>query len=158
MEQLCALLGVPLNHKKHQSCKQSVEYSGFLFDSFRGLMLRLDEKVALLLEHAAELSRADRLWSPRELDRVKGRFLHYSAAVRHLRIRVTELHCLMGPVPEDHLYDVPRALPDGLAALAGEMAEVIRHYGPLGAPLGPQSPRRPTRLSSPGKRGHCSAR
>ena len=43
----------------------------------------------------------------------------------------------MGTVPEDHLYDVPRALPDGLAALAGEMAEAIRHYGPLGAPLWP---------------------
>ena len=135
--ELCALLGVPLNHKKHQSCKQSVEYSGFLFDSFRGLMLCLDEKVELMLTHTAELAQADRLWTPRELDRVKGRFLHYSAAVRHLRIRVTELHCLMGPAPEDRLYDVARALPDGVAALAGEMAEVIRHYGPLGAPLWP---------------------
>ena len=43
----------------------------------------------------------------------------------------------MGPAPEDRLYDVARALPDGVAALAGEMAEVIRHYGPLGAPLWP---------------------
>ena len=35
--------------------------SGFLFDSFRGLMLFLDEKVALLLSQAAELSLSDRL-------------------------------------------------------------------------------------------------
>ena len=35
---LCGLLGVPLNMFKRQSCKQNVEYSGFLFDSFCGLM------------------------------------------------------------------------------------------------------------------------
>jgi hypothetical protein len=135
--ELCEMLGVPLNKKKHQCCKQTVEYSGFLFDSFRGLMLVLDEKLDLLLAHTAELSPADRLWSPRELDRIKGRFLHYSAAIRHLRIRVTELHRLMGPPPADEAYDFPRALPDGIAALADEMADVVRRYGPLGAPLWP---------------------
>ena len=89
------LLGVPLNAKKHQGCKQLVEYSGFLVDSFRGLMLCLDEKLALLLAHTLEMAELDRLWSHRDLDRIKGRMLHYSAAVRHLRIRVTEMqtHC-----------------------------------------------------------------
>ena len=40
---LCDMLGVPLNQRKHQCCKQSSEYSGFLFDSFRRLMLCLYE-------------------------------------------------------------------------------------------------------------------
>jgi hypothetical protein len=45
---LCGMLGVPLNMTKHQCCKQTVEYSGFLFDSFRGLMQCQDEKLVLL--------------------------------------------------------------------------------------------------------------
>ena len=64
-----------------------MEYSGFLFDSFRCIMRCLDEKVALLREHAADLRTTTELWSMRELDRVKGRLLHYSTAIRHLRIR-----------------------------------------------------------------------
>ena len=91
---LCDMLGVPLNMDKHHGCKQTVEYSCFLFDSFRGLMRCLEEKLALLHGHAADLSTTTELWSPRDLDRVKGRLLHYSAAIRHLRIRITEMQCL----------------------------------------------------------------
>jgi hypothetical protein len=32
----------------------------------------------------------------RDLDQIKGRLLHYSAGVRHLRIRVTQMQRLMG--------------------------------------------------------------
>ena len=45
-----------------------MEYSGFLVDSFRGLMLCLDEKLALLLSHMAELAEPDHFWSRRDLD------------------------------------------------------------------------------------------
>jgi hypothetical protein len=55
------------------------------------------------------------LWSPRDLDRVKGRFLHYSQSIRHLRIRVTEMQRLMGPVALGEGYDSPGPLPTGLA-------------------------------------------
>jgi hypothetical protein len=150
---LCKMLGVPLNMAKHQRCCQTVEYFGFLFDTFRGVMLCLDEKLALLLSHAADLGQPDRAWSLRDLDRVKGRLLHYSAAVRHLRIRVTEMQRLMGPqepgdrgelslpsafspTAAEH-YDRLCPLPAGLAELAAEMDAVIARYGPLGAPLWP---------------------
>ena len=36
---LCGQLGMSLNLDKHQRNAQSVEYSGLLFDTFRGLML-----------------------------------------------------------------------------------------------------------------------
>jgi len=45
-----------LNMSKHQRCQQSVDYSCFRFDSFRGLMQCQDEKVALLRTHTADLS------------------------------------------------------------------------------------------------------
>jgi len=93
---LCEMLGVPLNMSKHQRCKQTVEYSGFLFDSLRGVMSCLDDKLALLRAHCAELRSSTDSWSMRDLDRIKGRLLHYSAGVRHLRIRVTQMQRLMG--------------------------------------------------------------
>ena len=132
---LCGQLGVPLNGDKHQCCDQSVEYAGFLFDSFRGLMLVLPEKLALLLEQAASLGE-DRSWSTRDLDRIKGRLLHYSVAVRHLRVLVVELQRLMGSVPEE-LYDEVRPAPAGLAALSAETCHILRRYGPPGCPLWP---------------------
>jgi hypothetical protein len=138
---LCKMLGVPLNTAKHHRCGQTVEYSGFLFDTFRGVMLCLEEKLAIRRSHAADLSQLDRAWSLRDLDRVKGCFLHYSAAVRHLRIRVTEMQRLMGPqepgdrdessppsafspTAAEH-YDRLGPLPADLAELAAEMDAVI---------------------------------
>jgi hypothetical protein len=129
-------LGVSLNTKKHQRCAQTVEYAGFLFDTLRGLMLVTAEKQALLLEQAASLGRADALWSARELDSIKGRLLHYSAAVRHLRVLVTELQRLMGSTPAEEYDDIGPA-PEGLAELSAEMCGVLARYGPAGCPLWP---------------------
>jgi hypothetical protein len=149
------MLGVLLNMSKHQCCKQTVEYSGFLFDSFRGLMQCMDEKLALLHPHAAELRSPTALWSLRDLDRIKGRLLHYSTAIRHLRICVTKMQCCMGPLEADdsdaaswpspfartasahYDSDRPAPAPAGLPELAAEMNDLLSRYGPLGVPLRP---------------------
>ncbi len=128
-----------------------MDYSGSLFDSFHGLMQCQDEKLALLRTHSADLGSPNALWSLRDLDRIKGRLLHYSAATRHLRIRVTEMQCLMGPLvegdPDDSSrpspfartasahYDRPAPAPAGLAELAAEIDALLARYGPLGMPL-----------------------
>ena len=135
--ELCGLLGVPLNMSKHQRCRQTVEYSGFLFDTVRAVMQCTEEKLALLQSHSAELAAPVRLWSQRDLDRVKGRLLHYSQAVRHLRIRVTEMQRLMGPVALGSAYDAPEPPPAGLSDLAVEFGAVIQRFGSAGTPLWP---------------------
>ena len=136
--ELCDILGVPLNMEKHQRCAQTVEYAGFLFDSFRGLMLALEDKQQTLLGHTVELRDPDGAWSQRELDSIRGRLLHYSAAIRHLRVRVTELGRLMGPSLEGTpAYDRPARAPAGVSELAAEMQGVITRYGPAGCPLWP---------------------
>ena len=114
---LCGQLGVSLNMDKHQRCAQSVEYSGLLFDTFHSLMLVTAVKQESLLASTAELGAADAEWTPRRLDSILGRLLHYSVAIRHLRIRVAELARLIGPVVEED-YDLPRPAPEGLAELA----------------------------------------
>ncbi len=55
-------LGVSLIVEKHQLCKQTVEYVGFLFDTLRGLMLVMEDKQAVLREQAASLGRESALW------------------------------------------------------------------------------------------------
>jgi hypothetical protein len=150
---LCEMLGVPLNMSKHQRCKQTVNYAGFLFDSFRGLTQCQNEKLVLLRTHAAELCSPTALWSQRDLDRIKRRLLHYPMAIRHLRIRVTEMQCRMGPLEADDSdassrpslfartasvhYDRPAPAPADLAELAAEMDDLLALYGPLGVPLWP---------------------
>ena len=136
---LCDRLGVSLNLVKHQRCAQSVEYAGFLFDSFGGLMLVLEAKQQSLIEASTELGRADAMWTLRQLDSIKGRLLHYSAAIRHLRVRVTELARVMGPISEE-LYDVPALASPDLVALSAELCSVIRRYAPCGRPLWPPVP------------------
>jgi hypothetical protein len=136
---LCSDLGVSLNMAKHQRCGQAVEYAGLLFDTLRGLLLVLPAKQDSLLAVASSLESADASWTMRELDSAKGRFLHYSIAIRHLRVLVTELGCLMGPVVESS-YDIRRPAPAGLAALALEIGETIRRFAPAGRPLWPPVP------------------
>ena len=136
---LCDQLGVSLNLIKRQRCAQSVEYAGFIFDSFRGRMLVLEAKQQSLVAASASLGRADAIWTLRELDSVKGRLLHYSAAIRHLRVRVTELARVMGPISEE-LYDVPFPASPELVALSSELCTVIERYAPLGSPLWPPVP------------------
>ena len=67
---LCDKLGVSLNVAKHQHCAQSAEYSGFLFDTFRGLMLVTEAKQASLLAAAAELGDGRPQWTAQELDSI----------------------------------------------------------------------------------------
>ncbi len=66
----------------------------------------------------------------RRLNRVKGRLLHYSVAISHLRILVTELGRFMGPVSEEH-YDCAIPTPPGLRDRSAEICGVIRRFAPL---------------------------
>ncbi len=98
--------------------------SGFLFDTLRSLMLVTEPKQEMLLANAAELGVPESVWTTRQLDSIKGRLLHYSAAIRHLRIRVAELARLIGPIVEAS-YDQPLPAPAGLPELAADCADLI---------------------------------
>ncbi len=88
-----------------------MEYSGFLFDTFRGLMQCTEVKLAFLRKHTAAFGSLDLAYSMRDLDCVKGRLLHYSAVIRHLRIRVMEMQHLVGPLSAADSGDSARVSP-----------------------------------------------
>ncbi len=106
-----------------------VEYSSFLYDTFRCLMLVTKPKQESLFANTAELRDPESVRTMRRLDSIKGRLLHYSAAVWYLCILVTELARLMGPV-EEASYDRPRPAQPGLPELAEECADIIRRFAP----------------------------
>ncbi|MFN5017560.1 hypothetical protein [Bradyrhizobium sp.] len=133
--ELCESLGVQLNLRKRQRCSQSLEYAGFVFDTWRGMMLVQAGRLVKLLGSIRLLREAQTL-STRQLDEVKGRALHYSACVRHLRILVTELGRLVGTVDESD-YDAPRLVTGELRELSCEMEAVVERYGEAGVPLWP---------------------
>lgn len=131
--ELCESLGIPLNLIKRQFCAQKVDYAGFVFDTMRGLMLIQEEKRCKLLQCVRDWGAASSM-SLRELDSVKGRVLHYSACVRHLRILATELARLIGPVVVE-AYDVPVDVTDDMRALADEIVSVVDRFSSDGVPL-----------------------
>lgn len=133
--ELCTRLGVRLNMDKRQWCAQRVEFAGFLFDTLRGLLRILPDKLAKLLAALAEWLAATCV-TPRELDSLRGRVLHYSAAIRHLRVHATALGRFVGPVDDD-AYDRPVAVTDEMRQLGGEVVDVIERYHDRGMPLWP---------------------
>ncbi len=56
----------------------------------------LPDKQVSLLAVATSLSVVYAVWTLRKLDSAKGKLLHYSLAISHLRVLVTDLAFLMG--------------------------------------------------------------
>ena len=137
-QELCDSLGVPLNLRKWQRCGQSVEYTGFVFDTMRGLMLIQDEKRIKLLLSVVEWGQAKSM-TLRELDSIKGRVLHYSACIRHTRVLATEMARLMGPIDEE-AYDVAIEITVEMRALSKEIVATVERYSAAGVPLWPPVP------------------
>ena len=136
--ELCGRLGVPLNLDKRQRCGQTVEYAGFLYDTLRGLLLILPDKLVKLLGCLQEWAESDTV-TARGMDAVRGRVLHYSACISHTRVLATEILCLVGAVEESQ-YDTPFPVTAAMVDLAAELRSVITKYHGAGRPLWPLVP------------------
>ena len=137
-KELCSKLGVPLSESKHQAPSQRPSYAGFDFDSVRGLVLTQPAKLQKLVGCLDSWAAAERI-TPRELDSVQGRVLHYSYAIRYLRIVATQVYCLLGSVPETK-YDSPVAVDDEMRDLAREARFIVERFQSSGRPLWPRVP------------------
>ena len=83
---------MPLSVEKHKRSSQRPAYAGFDYDTVRGVVLTQPEKLVKLLSCISSA------------DGVQGRLMHYSFAIKHLRVVATQVFCLLGVVPEE-LYD-----------------------------------------------------
>ena len=135
-QELCADLGVPLSAEKHKRSSQRPAYAGFDFDTVRGVVLTQPEKLEKLLSCIEQWRSASDV-TPRELDGVQGRLMHYSFAIRHLRVVATQVFCLLGVVPEA-LYDVRVEVGKDMRELADEAELVVRMFHASGRPLWPR--------------------
>ena len=132
-QELCERLGISLNDDKRQAPSQLPNYAGFDFDTVRGLVLAAADKVAKLLACLATWLGQTEI-TPRELASIQGRVLHYSFAIRYLRIVSTEIFCLLGPVPESD-YDRPVPVSEEMRCLAREAVAVVERFHSAGRPL-----------------------
>ena len=137
-KELCHRLGVPLSDTKHQAPSQRPSYAGFDFDTVRGLVLTQPSKLEKLLACLDSWLGAGEV-TPRELDSIQGRILHYSYAIRYLRVVATQVYCVLGSVPESE-YDTPVAVDDEMRSLAGEARLVVEQFQAVGRPLWPRVP------------------
>jgi hypothetical protein len=126
---------MPLNLLKRQLCGQAVEYAGFVFNTWRGLLLLQLEKREKLLASLQGLGAASEM-STRQLDGVKGRGSHYAVCLRHLRILTTELGRLIRTVKES-AYDRPWPTTGEMRGLAAEMVAIVERCSEAGVPLWP---------------------
>ena len=132
-KELCEKLGVPLSDDKHQGPGQRPGYAGFDFDTVRGLVLTQPDKVGKLLACLTAWLEMTEI-TPRALDSIQGRVLHYSYAIRYLRVVATQISSLLGPVP-DEAYDRPVAVDDAMRAIAREAQLLVERFHPAGRPI-----------------------
>ena len=132
-KQLCRILAIPLCEDKYQGPSQLPGYAGFDFDTLRGLALAQPAKVEKLLACYEAWIEMD--WvTPRQLDSIQGRTLHYSFAIRYLRVVATQVFCLLGTVQEP-LYDTPVAVTSEMRELALEAHMIVQRFHNAGRPL-----------------------
>ena len=87
---LCGQLAIHLAQEKHQDVSQSIEYGGFKIDTLGGSLCATEDKLGKILAGLREWRQAART-SIRGLAEHRGRLIHYSLGVSHLRILATEL-------------------------------------------------------------------
>ena len=132
---LCLALGVPLHEGKSQPCGQQPEFAGFMHDTVHGLRLILPKKLEKLLHSVLHLGSSETA-SGRIMDQVRGRVLHYSACIKHLRICCASLSPAQGSTsPEDYDLEVPVDV--ALRSLCQHLVSVIFQYSDKGKELWP---------------------
>ena len=135
---LCGQLAVHLADDKHQDLGQSLEYGGFVIETHQGSLTtapdKLNKILAGLLEWKGMVNTTIRV-----LAEHRGRLIHYSLGISHVRVLATELSWYIGSDSEPD-YDREIAMSPQLQALADEIIGVISVFGALGRPLWPPVP------------------
>ena len=131
MRNLAAQLGFSLHAKKRQEPSQRATYTGIIIDTVAFRLFIPDDKLAKLRSSLLELISAESC-SFRSLAAVRGRLLHYSVCILHIRPLVPAISD--GPESEAS-YDSPRPVRDHLRKAADRLLDVIGRYAPLGAPI-----------------------
>jgi hypothetical protein len=109
-----------------------------MHDTVRGLRLILPKKLEKLLDSVLTLACAE-VASARMVDQVRGRVLHYSACVKHLRISCASLSLALG-TDQQVEYDFEVQVDQELRSRCRHMIDVIFQYGWAGCDLWPVPP------------------
>lgn len=140
-------LGMGFQDYKRQFCAQRGAYGGFLLNTVRGRMSVLPEKVAKMLGCLEEWI-LGAFTSARGLAKIRGKAMHFSIAIRYLRVLIPEISLALGTEADpgdddgDSGVDWDREIPttDALIDLGREMVKVIEKGAAEGVEMWPLHP------------------
>jgi len=138
-------LGLGFQESKRQRCAQRGEYSGFVLDTVKGRLLVLPDKLEKMLLVLEEWILSAFI-TARGLAKIRGKAIHLSRGVNHLRVLAAEISLRLGteldPVDDDHEFDWDRELSTtgDMIDLGREMCCVLRKGAPEGTELWPLHP------------------
>ena len=138
-------LGLGFQESKRQHCGQKSEYAGFQFDTVQGRLRVLPAKLPKMEECLQEWI-LSAFTTARALAKIRGKALHFSLGVHHLRVLVPEISLALGtesdPSDKKPEIDWDREVPttDAMVELGRELLTVISKGAPLGVEMWPLHP------------------
>jgi hypothetical protein len=140
-------LGLGFQEAKRQYCAQKGEYSGFLLDTVRGRMRVLPDKIPKM-QNCLEEWILGAFTTARGLAKIRGKAMHFSLGIRHLRVLIPEISLVMGTELDpddgdgDSGIDWDREIPttDAMTQVGQEMLRVIEKGAPEGMEMWPLHP------------------
>ena len=126
----------------HQYSGQKPECSGFQFETVRGRLRIMADKLPKM-ESCLEEWVLSAYTTARNLAKIRGKALHFSLGISHLRVLVPEISLTLGtesdPDDKEHGIDWDREITntEGMLELGLEILRVIRKGAPEGAEMWP---------------------
>lgn len=138
-------LGLGFSESKRQYSGQKPEYSGFQFDTVQGRLRIMADKLPKM-ESCLEEWVLSAHTTARNLAKIRGKALHFSLGISHLRVLVPEISLTLGtesdPDDKEHGIDWDREITntEGMLELGLEILRVIRKGASEGAEMWPPHP------------------
>gem|GEM_PF-2417476 len=134
--ELARELGITLSLSKRQDISQRAEYTGIVLDTIQGRFFIPEKKLQKLRVCLSDLERAES-FSLRTLQSVRGRILHYSICIMHIRPLAP---LLSAPGANQDALDARFPMTVALRRACSVILDTVNRFADLGAPMWPPVP------------------
>lgn len=133
---LACELGITLSLSKRQNISQRAEYTGIVLDTIQGRFFIPEKKLQKLRDCLRDLERAES-FSLRTLQSVRGRVMHYSICIMHIRPLAP---LISAPGADQDTLDARLPMTVALRRACSVILNTVDTFADLGAPMWPPVP------------------
>ena len=134
--ELASELGINLSLSKRQEISQRAEYTGIVLDTIKGRFIIPEKKLQKLQACLSDL-RSAASFSLRTLQSVRGRVLHYSICIMHIRPMAP---LISAPGADTDNIDLRFPMTAALRRACSMILDTVDMFAALGAPMWPPVP------------------